>query len=206
MKRDKGDHMLKSMPNPLYPKAIDLLMHVGEVYTVPEYIKEAKQWGVSKRIPLDGIPNGIIPNVSRIFLWHSEVIPLIRAEGKTLGSLALKLLEMGLLDLTAIIEYEFDCPWSTSEGYLLPDGYVPPHILRITCIIQAQEPAVRREIEKEFQIEWQGGIFLWSYLGKPQYTVGKDGVVPDEVADKYGDSIDYVQISYDEDESEVTQW
>ena len=193
---------MQVMPHPMIPKAIDILMYVGgDNYTVPAYLSEAKQWGVSKRIPSGSIPDGLIPGVSRIFLWHNEAIPLVRAEGKTMRDLTDLLVEKNLLDEQTATILELREPWKPEE-HLLPSSYVPPHVLRLTCIIQLQEPHVRREIEKALEIEWQGGVIMWSYLGKPQYIVGKDGKVPTEIAQKYGDILEYVQVEYQEDDDD----
>jgi hypothetical protein len=176
-------------------------MYVGSEYTVPAYIREAREWGVSKRIPANSIPEGIVPNVSRLFLWHTEVIPMIRAAGKTMADLAEKLVGMGWLGADQVLLYDLDEPWSPAEQ-LLPDSYVPPDILVLTNVIQEQEPAIRREIEKEFGIEWQGAVFCWTYLSKPQLVVPNGQEVTDGVIDQFGPDIDYVTVRYQGSEGE----
>ena len=50
-------------------KPVDIIMWIGEDnYTVSEFIEEAKAMGVSKRIPANSIPEGIIPGRSRLSL------------------------------------------------------------------------------------------------------------------------------------------
>lgn len=188
---------METMPSPFMKSAIDLLMHVGsDNYTVPRYLREAKEWGVSKRIPGNSIPEGIVPGVSRLFLWHSEVIPLVRAEEKNLQDVALWLVKLGVLSEEKYHVFEFDRPWHPEE-ILLPSSFVPPFILKLTCMIQDLELDKRRELEREFKIEWQGAIFSWTYIAKPQFVTNKQGEAPAEVVAQYGDKLDYVNVTYD---------
>lgn len=178
-------------------KPVDLLMLVGQEYTVPEYIAESVAYGVSKRIPLTAIPNGIVPGVSRLFLWHTKVIPLVRAEACTLFDVVSRLIDLGALTRDQATVYELGEMWRPDDGLLLPDSYVPPHILMVTCAIQKLPPADRRQLEKDFKIEWQGGIFSWTYLGLPQMVVPKDATeadLPEEVRGRT--DIDFVVVEY----------
>lgn len=56
-------------------KPVDVIMWAGEDhYTVRSFIQEARVMGVSKRIALNSIPEGIVPGVSRIFIKHRKAI------------------------------------------------------------------------------------------------------------------------------------
>ena len=191
--------MLETLPHPIDPEAIDLLLHVGkDNYTLPRYMREAHRWGISKRLSATSIPSPekIKPGYSRIFLWFDEVIPVVQMPGCTLADLTAHLIELGLLAFDTAKALDLDEAW-VPEEHLLPSSYVPPHICRIACIIQDQKPKLRREIEEKFMICWQGAIFMWAYCGRLQFIVGEGKQPPEDVVSRYGDSIDYISVDYD---------
>lgn len=56
-------------------KPVDLLMWVGtDQYTVSEFIREAQQMGVSKRISRTAIPEGVVPGKSKLLIKHRAAI------------------------------------------------------------------------------------------------------------------------------------
>jgi len=56
-------------------EAYDLIMWAGEEhYTVGEFIREAEQMGVSKRISRTSIPEGVVPGKSRLLIKHRYAI------------------------------------------------------------------------------------------------------------------------------------
>ncbi len=55
-------------------KPVDLLMWVGEEYTVSEFIREAERMGVSKRIAKTSIPEGVVPGKSKLLIKHRFAI------------------------------------------------------------------------------------------------------------------------------------
>jgi hypothetical protein len=179
-------------------KPVDLLALVGDDnYTVPQYIEESKRYGVSKRVALNAIPEGIVPGVSRLFLWHTKAIPLIRAYGCSLRDVVARLMSMGAITQDEATVYELGENWSVPDGLLEPSSYVPPHILVVTCAIQRLEPGDRRAIERDFEIEWQGGIFSWCYLGQVQMVLPDDATeddIPEDV--RYRGDIDFVKVEY----------
>jgi hypothetical protein len=179
--------------SPISSNAIDLILHVGkDNYTVPGYIREAREWGVSKRIPGKSIPEGIVPGVSRLFLWHDEVIPIVEAPGKTLKGVVDFLITNGGI-FAAAAETDLAEPWRPEE-LLLPADYVPPNVLTVTMAIQ--DSPRRAEIERTFDIRWQGGVFCWTYLGKIQCVLANDvEELPDE-AKALGDAVEGVHIEY----------
>jgi hypothetical protein len=195
---------LEARKHPVDSIAIDLLMMIGsDRYTVPAYIREARAAGVSKRIPSTGIPQGIVPGLSRLFLWHNQVIPLVRAEGKSLFDLVTRLIEMGKLNQDTARTLELAEHWCPTD-LLLPADYVPAHILRVTCIIQDLKPSERRKLEKDFEIEWQGAVFSWSYLGRVQCVVPENATeddIPEHLRGR--DDLDFVKVDYIEDDPQA---
>ena len=181
-----------------HPEAIDLLLHVGDQYSLPGAIKEYSDWGPSKRVSLEGLPlDRLIPGMSRGFLWHSKVLPLIRAEGKTLADLTIDLVARGVLTPEEATAHDLGQPWRPAEGKLSPSDYVPPSIMVVSCAIQLQKSDVRRAIIQEFGIEWQGAVFMVFYLGLPEVVVPEGTTeVADAFAEKYGDHVRYVSVKY----------
>ena len=190
-------------PNPLVEDAVDILMMVGEEhYTVQAFVEEAVSWGVSKKINPKSIPNGIVPNVSRIFVWHPRAIPVVTADGKTFKDLGMATLE-GTLERPEVWEQHYSdllSEWKPEE-LLLPADYVPPHIMKITYYLQALESKAYNQLDKEFGIQWQGGVIGYSYLGFIQYVCreGEDEV-PEELA--HIENIMPVKIEYIEEGEE----
>jgi hypothetical protein len=188
------------------PDAVDLLAQVGaDNYTVPQFIREAKMAGVSKRIPAKSIPHGIVPGVSRLFLWHSMCIPLVRAEGQSMFDLVTRLIEMGKLSTDEARVLELDEPWCP-DALLLPADYVPPFILRLTCIIQDLPGPERSKLEKDFEIEWQGGCFAYTFLGQVQVVMPKNAT-DDDIPEHFrelGDEVEYVKVDYTEADPQAT--
>lgn len=174
-------------------EATDLMLMVGLEYykTLQQFVDEAEMWGVSKRIPSSAIPNGIVPGVSRMFLWYPEVIPVVTAEGKTFAELV-TLLYGWRPPASDLLQ-----PWNPALP-LTPGDPIPESIMQVTFSLQGHSK--RRELEREFGIQWQAAVFGWCYLDAVQYTVPEGEEVPEEVYAKYGDSLKYVTIEYADDE------
>ena len=180
------------------PQAVDLLMLVGDEYTVPAYIRESQAAGVSKRIPATAIPQGIVPGISRLFLWHMKVIPVVGVDGLSMFDLVTGLINMAKLTVDEAKTFELNDPWKPDDLPLLPYSYVPQHILRLTCIIQDLPARQRKQFEDDFKIEWQPAVFSWCHLGKVQYVLPNDASeadIPDAVM-AMADEVDFVKVEY----------
>lgn len=191
---------MQTLPNPFYQGVVDLLMQVGaDNYTIPQFEAEARRDGVSKRIAITSVPEGIVPGVSRLFLWHPQAIPLTSK-----GYLALvnSLVGDGLLDQDVYDNLtEEEESWCPSD-YLLPDDFVPARVLEVTRALHNAPPKVRASYEEFFEINWQGGVFMYTILGNLEYVVRKGETdVPDDVA-RLGNIVKAVRVRYVNDKGE----
>lgn len=62
-----------------------------EHYKLHELVEEAEQWGISKRIPITGVIEGLIPFSSKIFAAHPDAIVEVTRQGVSLAELAAEL-------------------------------------------------------------------------------------------------------------------
>lgn len=190
---------METLPHPLVNNAVDLLMQVGKEFypRISVFIKEANEWGVSKRIPIKSVPEGIVPGVSRMFLWHSEAIPV---PGKGLLALVSALVENNLLadDMYHALG---DDDWEPADAFL-PDSYVPDNILRVAMALQDAPPGLRADLEERYEVTWQPGVFMYTVLGQLEYVVGKEETeMPQEVS-RLGDIVKPVTVEYVDENGE----
>lgn len=177
------------------PGYVDVLLHIGLEYSVPQYLVEAEEMGASKRISLTSIPDRLVPGVSKLFLWHSHAIPMVTADGLTMVDLVVDLQERGILDGELDPE-EFE--WNPTD-WLLPADFVPPGMLEVTCAIQ-RDRKIRQEIEDQYRIKWQGGVICFTILGKLRYILKADETdLPDHLQ-PYRHLIDAVRVVRVDDE------
>lgn len=152
-----------------------LLMTVGEqFYKLHEFIDEAEVAGVSKRIPIKSIPEGLQKGISKIFCAHPRAIVKVTAEGKTLQDLAYSLLEEGFIpeeQWTELVELE--APFWTGEELNAYDP-VPAAMLDITYALSKLEGRKLAELEKELGLAYCMGIFGYSPFGGFQFVLGED--------------------------------
>jgi hypothetical protein len=167
----------------------DFLMMVGkEHYTVPQFIAEAKEWGVSKRIPINSIPEGLVPNLSRLFLWHPQAIPVINAPGRTYQDLAELLIQNGCIARDAI-------PEEILEGDPSNKGMID-----LTCAFWSAEKDVQGDITAALDLTWQGGVFGYTSLQNPRVVL-PDGVeeLPENMKHLEG-KVQLIHVKYQEEE------
>ena len=176
--------------NPILPGVTDLLLYVGLEYTVPQYLDEAYEQGVSKRISLSNIPTGLLPGRSNIYLWHAQAIPMVQAPGLTIVDLVAELQALGLLDMREYDPEDFD--WSPAD-WLLPDDYIPPGTLQVTCALQ-KDKKIRHQLEVKYMIRWHGGVICSSPLGRLRYILKKGETELPEHLRPYAHLIDAVRV------------
>jgi hypothetical protein len=191
---------LQYRPNPLMESVPDLLMMVGkEKYNLYTYVTEALRDGVSKRISLTALVPEMMPGVTNLYLWFPEVIPMVTAKGLGITDLVDDLHKQGLLDKTTLDWAELQ-EWDPTE-LLLPDDFVAPGTLKIAMAIQ-QDPRVRRELEEKYKIQWQGGVFMYSPLGKVRYILKKGETELPEHLRPYAHLIEAVRVIRVNDDGE----
>lgn len=181
-----SDYEVRQSP---IPGVVDILMHVGLVYDVPRYINETMLYGASKRISLSSIPEGLVPGVSFLYLWHSHVIPFVTSEEHTFRELVEELLDLDLLYQPLDEE---DLEWAARPELSSSDP-VPPGILAVTCAIQ-ENIDHRLWLQEKYGIRWQGGVFLSTPLGKLRYILKKDETELPEHLQPYAHLIDAVRV------------
>lgn len=183
-----------------------ILMTVGrEHYKLHSLISEYSQQGVSKRIPKTAIPDGLVPQVSKIFIAHPDAILRVTVNGKTLNDLVVALVNLKVLTQVQIDEMEdLDKPyWSQNE--LNPYDFVPPNMLTISSALSTLSNPERAKVEDEFGIEYCMGIIGFAHVSSIQYvTKPDDDGLPDDLKHLEG-YVTPVRVIHDEDEEEICQ-
>lgn len=149
-----------------------LLMIVGRAfYALHEAVDEYRQWGVSKRLPLTTVPEGLVPLKSKIFVAHAEAIVRVNNPDATLHDLAYRLYEMDLLDEMAWHELlDTTTPyWRGLE--LHAEDFVPASMLTITYALSRASGARKGTLQAEFDLEYCMGIFGFAPLDSLQYVL-----------------------------------
>jgi hypothetical protein len=179
--------------------ALSLLTIYGlEFYALHEVIEENEAYGVSKRIPITSIPEGLEKGASKIFCAHPHAIVRVTVEGKTLADLAYALLEEGFFTLAQWNKLvELDQPYWTGEE-LQPYDFVPESMLEISMALSKSENW--KVLMDEFKIEFCMGVIGYTPFTGFQYIAGdnEDGLPPElEHLDGY---IEPVHVVYKEDD------
>lgn len=194
--------------------APSIIMFAGEDnYTLASFIDEAESQGVSKRIPVTSIPQGLVPAVSKIFIAHPKAIIQVGAEAYTLEDLAYRLLEMGYLTGQQWANLvEIDMPKGAwQKVHLQPFDPVPACMLDIAYAFSLASAAEQRELTGEFSLTFDPGVVGFSHLTALEYVLpmGVDQL-PDNTNPELAQAIDSgyvtpVHVIYpdDDDEDEV---
>lgn len=159
-------------------KPVSILSCAGrKFYRLHEFIEEAEDDGISKRIPLGSIPEGLVPGRSKIFIAHPDAIVKVNAPEKTLRHLAWELVEAGVLTQVQYMKLvDLDNPYWTGEG-LNSEDFVPECMLDITfalSILSEQDLRGYNKLVREFELKFCMGVIGWSVLQGVQYIAKKD--------------------------------
>ncbi|HEC65135.1 hypothetical protein LCGC14_2247890 [marine sediment metagenome] len=154
---------------------VDVIMWAGENnYSVSEFINEARKMGVSKRIPRNSIPEGIVPGRSRLLIKHKKAIVKTELES----------------DYPLLIDNLIVNDYPVSEGSML-------------SVVMALENLYKEDIEfwREFiyvyGITWHPGVIGYSYITGLQYVVEEEEEdLPEDLAHiKY---LEPIKMEYDD--------
>ena len=158
-------------------KPVDIIMWTGEnQYTVSSFIKEARKMGVSKRIPRNSIPEGIIPGRSRLLIKHRKAI----LHGNDLDQLATRL--------------NVGSPYTIT----LPDDMLT--LVMVLEAVEEQDPDIWKQLVEEFELTWSPGVIGYSYISSIQYIVEEgEEELPDDLA--HIQYLEPVKMEYENDTS-----
>ena len=188
---------METIPNPLIPGVIDLKMWIGEDnYSVADATHEYERIGFSKRLPINSIPDGIEPGISRFFAAHRKAIIRVTTEGKTLSDLVDRMFVLNLLGETrGIVEVE---DWHPPEE-LMPGDLVPEGMLRLVIAYEQAGTKIQVALQKEFGIKRTPGIIGWTFIGNLRY-VCKEG--EEELPEKlqHIPNLEAVRVVYQEED------
>ncbi len=170
---------------------VDILMWVGDEYSVKDLIEEYKSGGISKRIPLTSIPYGIVPGKSRLFVASHKAILEVTAEDRTLYDLLDALFDEGVFSGQAL--EALDAPglharfWIDQGQPLQPDSFVPDAMLALVMGMDSLPPHIRRRLEKAFGIVYHPGVVGYGYIDMIAYVCkpGEDEL-PDDISHMAG--------------------
>lgn len=166
---------------------IDLIMWVGEEhYTVSSFIEEATKIGVSKRIPKNSIPEGIVLNRSRLFIKHRRAIVQGDAE-------------------RARDEYSMDDLIDTLSTTRAMSYYQLPQDMLGLIIslesIEENEPEFWKKLVKDYGLTWSPGVIGYAYITGIQYIAGENETgLPEELIHLEG-YVEPIRITYGTDDS-----
>jgi hypothetical protein len=181
--------------------APSLLMCVGrKFYKLYELVQEAENYGISKRIPITAIPEGMVRGLSKLLVAHPDAIVKVTAPGCTLQDLAWSLVDLGLLTQMQFAKLvDLDVPfWTGNE--LKPYDFVPESMLDVAMALSMTNDEDHERLVKEFELEFCMGVVGYSFVTGIQY-VTKPGEVglPPELAHLEG-YVDPVHIEYVDEE------
>lgn len=162
-----------------------LLMCVGEqYYKLHEFVDEAEVMGISKRIPLKGIPQGLVKYKSKFFVAHPKAILKVTAEGKTLQGLAFDLLTLGVLpDEQWHDMVDLEQPyWTGAE--LDSQEILPGCMYNIAYAFSKLDDKMSRRLVEEYGIEFCMGIFGYAlFTGFELVLDRNENEVPSDMED-----------------------
>ena len=171
-------------------KPSDLLMWIGvEHYPEPEdFAAECMRQGLSKRIALNNIPEGITPGQSRLFVIHPRA-GLVLESDYTLDELSKALAGCG----SALVAVWLD-DWPRNPSWVCRQVW--------KYAAETHDPALlaARALLTEFEAKLVPAIFGYVYLTGTQY-VCKEGEedVPKQLR---GKGVEPVRVIYDEEEND----
>lgn len=174
-----------------------VLMCVGKsFYSLHDMVEEYRDMGISKRIPITSIPDGLVPMKSKLFVAHPDAIIRVTVDGKTLMDLALDLVDEGLLtsdELYEITMMEQDF-WFSDE--LKAEDEVPTPML--TLAIAYSRSQFQAHYIGAYGVETCMGIVGYAYLDRIEYVV-RDGEeeLPEDLSHLDGE-IELVSYDYED--------
>ncbi len=160
-----------------------ILMIAGrQYYKLWEYIEEAQDIGVSKRIPSKAIPEGMVPGLSKIFIAHPDAIVKVTAPDKTLEDLAHELFACETLTMAELAKLiDLDKPFWTGEE-LNPSDFVPESMLDISMALSKVEEPEYSHIVKEFGLQFCLGVVGYAHFEGIQVVLDKsEEDLPDDL-------------------------
>jgi hypothetical protein len=185
-------------------KAPSLLMCVGrQHYSLAEFVEEAESHGLSKRIPVNSIPEGLVPGLSKIFVAHPDAIVKVRVSDRTLIGLACELVDLGTLSQEKFADLvDMEKPFWTGQE-LHADDFVPAGMLDITLALSKTSDEDRARLIHDYDLEFVMGVFGWSLFSGFQLVLPKgEGSLPQDLdhLDPLVDSgyVEMVHMEYDE--------
>jgi hypothetical protein len=187
-------------------KATSVLVCVGkQYYKLHEMIEEYTRYGVSKRIPLQSIPEGLERGLSRIFVAHPDAIVKVTTDGKDLYDLAYVLYDAGLLvpdDWAKLVDLRMSY-WTGQE--LNANDPVPLAMLVVTDAFSRADSSLQKELTETFGLVFCMGVVGWTSFEGFELVVedGKE-TLPDGL-DEFKHMIDSgyitpVHVEYPEEE------
>lgn len=190
-------------------KATSVLVCVGkQYYKLHEMIEEYTRYGISKRIPLQSIPEGLERGLSRIFVAHPDAIVKVRAHKKSLNDLAYALYEAGLIsgdDWVRLVDLE-EPYWTGTE--LNPGDSVPLQMLVIAQAYSEADAALQKKLKDEFELDFCMGVVGYTTFEGFQYVVEKGKETLPAELDEFKHLLDNgyitpVHVEYLEDDDNV---
>lgn len=141
-----------------------ILMTVGrQYYTLAEYIDEAKEMGVSKRIAMTAIPEGLVPGMSKIFIAHPDAIVKVTADGKCLADLVRVVLG------ETYVSPDFAPYWEQEK--IQPDEVIPDHMLSLTYAFSKLPAAERAKLTAEYGLVFHMGVIGYTFFEGVQFVM-----------------------------------
>lgn len=177
-------------------KYYDILMWVGEqFYPTPQHItNEVRGQGLSKRLSLNTIPEGMVPGKTRIFLAHPKARLIAQGDiGEFHGQLA-KIATEWLHDspevkeTMTLFEYEREIAWVDWAS-----------IVGALSLVKCKGfAATLRALLREYKAALIPGIFAYCFYTGTSYTMMQGETLPDHLA-KRGVEADYLFAAEEED-------
>lgn len=169
-------------------KVADLLFFVGDgFYTVDSFILELQQYGASKRIPLTGVPSGLVSGVSKLLFAHPKAI--VQCTSGYLLDLAIEIggIENFEADMKIVVDDLTDerAEHWTGENLRAFD-FVPTSMLLLARSLGKLNASKRHELETKYGIQYHPGVIAYTYFKRVEFVV-PDGV--EEIPQDYSTTV-----------------
>lgn len=174
-----------------------ILMCVGKsFYELHEMVEEYQDMGISKRLPITSIPDGLIPYKSKLFVAHPDAIIRVTVDGKTLLDLALDLADEELLTADEVYEITMmeEDFWFSDD--LNSEDPIPEPMLTLALAYSRSQH--KAHYIGAYGVETCMGVVGYAYMDRLEYVV-RDGeeTLPEELA-HLDDELELTSYTYED--------
>lgn len=162
---------------------VSILMCIGEDnYSLADIIDEAKEQGLSKRIPITNIPKGIERGISKLLVAHPKAILKVCDPKFTIEDLIVELFDNDYVSEYLIMAFSDASTYWEYDKFEASD-YVPAGMLKLAYHFSMLPTKMQDELIKKYDIRFCMGVIGYAPITNIQYVL-KPGEtdLPNEIA------------------------